>query len=323
MLARAIIVSLGSEMMSLSELVHLLRDFAYDWNSKHNHFYQLAQRGQTADALRTRSLIFLLSYFRDKRCSVQRDRVFSLLSVCGDAHKIEVDYQARRVDLAVQILNLLPDAICVCSATVVASSLGLHADSAGVPKSALNSVQPWVDIHFSAVISEYANFSDEIAVWTHSLGHHRNYSAQHPCSRFVLALADWLLWVIRGTHKGLLQIVRERHTVSLSSALHEIGWKPNQLYSPDPTIPGYRMGIHDLDRNICVIRVALWALNPGSKFPQYPDLCYLHKPWRNGINHSIEKIEVVHDTKDESSESCGHEPSMKGSRRRLIIPSNL
>ncbi|KAH7091969.1 hypothetical protein FB567DRAFT_227780 [Paraphoma chrysanthemicola] len=254
--------------MSLSEQVHLLHDFEYDWNSRDNHFYKLSQRDRTADMFLSQSLLSLLSYFQAKRCSVQRDRAFSLLSLCDTATKIEVDYQARRVDLAAQILELQPNAPCVCSATVVASSLGLHTESGGVPDSAKNSMQPWLDIRFTAMISK--SVSNHI-----DLGY--DHQAQYPCSLFVLALAEWLLSVTMGTHKRLLQVVREGKPLPLSSVLHRIGWTQKEWYCPDPSVPGYKMGIYDLDRNTCMLRVALLALIPGSKFPQYPDLCHLHK----------------------------------------------
>jgi hypothetical protein len=62
------------------------------------------------------------------------------------------------------------------------------------------------------------------------------------------------------------------------------------------------MSVNDADRNICVIRVALWALNPAAITLGYPDLCSSPQPDQN-VDSPIKKIQVVYDSEDEISAS--------------------
>jgi hypothetical protein len=311
-LASTVFVSLGSEIMSLSHLVHLLGDYAYDWNSKHVHFSQFAFRDRAAYELRSQSMLFLLSYFRNKECSIQRDRVFSLLSLCHEGHRIEVDYKARRVDLAARILKLNPETVCVCSATIVASSLGLHADGGGIPDPSRNPNQHWLDIHFSVEVARRDNEDDPYTLeynlmWKPSPGptdspHFEHDLPRLSCSRGVLETVRWFLRDYKRTRRWLTRNLQNQHIIPLSSALRAIGWDKKRWYSLGPAAPGHEMSVYDADRNICVIRVALWALNPGATTLGYPDLCSSPRPDQN-VDSPIKKIEVVYATENEISGS--------------------
>jgi hypothetical protein len=69
------------------------------------------------------SLLYLLSWFRTKNCSIPHDRVFSLLLLCHEDDVIEVDYDTPNTPMALHVLTRSMKAICVCSAAVVATSL--------------------------------------------------------------------------------------------------------------------------------------------------------------------------------------------------------
>ena len=59
-------------------------------------------------------LIYLLELFHRKKCSVPRDRVFSLLSLCGDDLCLAVDYQISDRALFERIVELLRDRVHIC-----------------------------------------------------------------------------------------------------------------------------------------------------------------------------------------------------------------
>jgi hypothetical protein len=51
------------------------------------------------------SLIALLAHFRNKKCHVLRDRIFSMLSLCKKAHAITVDYGVPDEEVALRVLE--------------------------------------------------------------------------------------------------------------------------------------------------------------------------------------------------------------------------
>jgi hypothetical protein len=107
-----------------------MRMFANDWKDAHwGGFGQFDPSNQSLEKLRDRDMVSLISHFRYKECSVPRDQVFSLLSLSVDGARVDVDYESPAVDLAVQLLSLCPQKLCVCSSAVVAKSLGLAANS--------------------------------------------------------------------------------------------------------------------------------------------------------------------------------------------------
>lgn len=72
-------------------------------------------------------IVTLLDQFPNKKCSDNRDRVFSLLSLIESEDTLtEVDYNVPLEQLAYQVLYYSPGPICVCSAVVVSRSLNLQ-----------------------------------------------------------------------------------------------------------------------------------------------------------------------------------------------------
>lgn len=80
---------------------------------------------QTAHQLRGRSLIYLLDRFRLKKAGNIRDRIFSLLALCGDGSDLEVDYNKSLPELARDILKACKRSLCFCSVTVIGKALDL------------------------------------------------------------------------------------------------------------------------------------------------------------------------------------------------------
>jgi hypothetical protein len=74
-----------------------------------------------------KSLLGLLSRFRDRQCSVRRDRIFSLLSLCSEGSRIHVDYGISDLQLLYRVLDASPGTSCLCSAAIVVHALDLTA----------------------------------------------------------------------------------------------------------------------------------------------------------------------------------------------------
>jgi len=69
------------------------------------------------------SLLLLLCRFQHQKCSVQRDRVFSLHTLCIEGPRITVDYQLSDDDFLEHVLSACADRLCLCSPTIVATAL--------------------------------------------------------------------------------------------------------------------------------------------------------------------------------------------------------
>ncbi|KAH6858888.1 heterokaryon incompatibility protein-domain-containing protein [Alternaria rosae] len=75
---------------------------------------------RTTQELRGRSLIYLMDRFKSRKSGIARDRVFSLLSLCGEGSDVLVDYNATDLQVAENILNCCKRSFCLCSIGIVA-----------------------------------------------------------------------------------------------------------------------------------------------------------------------------------------------------------
>jgi hypothetical protein len=75
---------------------------------------------RTTPELRGRSLIYLMERFKFKKSGVVRDRVFSLLSLCGDGSDVLVDYDVTDLQVAENVLESCKRSFCLCSIDIVA-----------------------------------------------------------------------------------------------------------------------------------------------------------------------------------------------------------
>ena len=73
--------------------------------------------------LKRASLIRLLVEHRWKDCHVPRDRIYSLLSVCGEGSDLRVDYQVSDEEVFLQTIRSCPQSVCFCSVACVARAL--------------------------------------------------------------------------------------------------------------------------------------------------------------------------------------------------------
>jgi hypothetical protein len=73
-----------------------------------------------------RSLVYLMDKFKLKESRIRRDRVYSLLALCGDGKDLQVDYDATDQTVAKDILRCCKQSFCLCTVNTVAFILQLH-----------------------------------------------------------------------------------------------------------------------------------------------------------------------------------------------------
>jgi hypothetical protein len=137
LLARKVRLMAGDDEFPLEDLPARVRTFSHDSRSFASTEAALAAQllpvwpncflGSAEDfhLLRGRSLIQLIGQLRDKKCAVRRDRIFSILGLCGEGSTPSVDYESTSGTLAMRILSLSSQSFCLCSLVVVCRVLGI------------------------------------------------------------------------------------------------------------------------------------------------------------------------------------------------------
>jgi hypothetical protein len=74
-------------------------------------------------SIRGTSLVELLVRFKNRECTVARDRIFSLLSICSEGTNVKVDYSLPDEEIVFQTLQSSKEQLCLCSAAIVARAL--------------------------------------------------------------------------------------------------------------------------------------------------------------------------------------------------------
>jgi len=92
------------------------------WDAVFDKFLKTAARPHESDGA---DLIGLLNRFRDKQCSEPRDRIFSLLSLCSEDSRIDVDYNTPEVRLMCRVLGTSVISPCLCCVAVLVYALNL------------------------------------------------------------------------------------------------------------------------------------------------------------------------------------------------------
>jgi hypothetical protein len=69
------------------------------------------------------NLLRLLHTFQLQKCTVERDKVYSLLSLCDQETFLEVDYDTSELTFVEQILRSCAGTACLCSSTLLAAAL--------------------------------------------------------------------------------------------------------------------------------------------------------------------------------------------------------
>ena len=73
-------------------------------------------------------LAWLLFTLRNNQCSVARDRIFSLISICSERGLVQVDYESPVSQLVYQILSVFSGTVCVCITRNILGILRLEID---------------------------------------------------------------------------------------------------------------------------------------------------------------------------------------------------
>ena len=120
-MARHVIIMLGSKTFSLDRGWHYL--------STHNKSVAESPMSDFFELNTTRASIFgsplicLLLKFYNRRCSVARDRIFSLVSLCSEKGDIKIDYECPAFQLAHQVVTACHSTICICTTILVLEML--------------------------------------------------------------------------------------------------------------------------------------------------------------------------------------------------------
>jgi len=136
-LAQDIILLAGGELCPLEALSHYQYSDEYSAVLQQIAFMRPTGRASIGiedqqDILKNKSLVSLLSKFKDRQCLLRRDRVFSLLALCGEGADVEVDYTIPEGELVWNVLRRLRHSLCLCSICIVGDVLGISAGFDGL-----------------------------------------------------------------------------------------------------------------------------------------------------------------------------------------------
>lgn len=126
-LAREVVFFLDSEPIGMRHLLPSMRSYYVLTGDKAQRvpFEQYTGFMDGETSLVGMELIDLMHHFRENRCRVPQDRVFSLLSLCSVSSRVPVDYEMSLVDVARSILAQCSLALCLCDVVIVLHTLGL------------------------------------------------------------------------------------------------------------------------------------------------------------------------------------------------------
>ena len=97
----------------------------YEWQPLENHCWEYLT---TSLEREKESLIRTLHTYRNKKCSVVNDRIFSLLALCEDGKNVVVDYGKPTPQLLVDIFRSCSPSLCFCAVATVAKALNMEKD---------------------------------------------------------------------------------------------------------------------------------------------------------------------------------------------------
>lgn len=95
-------------------MLQLLR--IYDTNTRDHHSHD-------------RHLLKLLYKYEDKKCAIEWERIFSLLSICLEGADLHVDYSLSEGKLLSTVLRISRLTPCLCSAHLASQSINVKAIS--------------------------------------------------------------------------------------------------------------------------------------------------------------------------------------------------
>lgn len=133
-LARKLVLAAGDEEVAFDVLPETTRDLVLPYSAR---------------SLDGQPLMYLLYLFRQKSCSIVKDRIFSLLDLCDrrDRSRITVDYSTSDLELFVQIIRAWEDSLCFCTVSLVRAALKI--DYLDIPP------QPYINIRMKSHDDQY------------------------------------------------------------------------------------------------------------------------------------------------------------------------
>lgn len=107
----------------------------YQWQPLENHCWEYLT---TSLEREEESLIRTLHTYRNKKCSVVHDRIFSLLALCEDGKNVVVDYGKPTPQLLVDIIRSCASSLCFCAVATVAKALDMEKDISNHTRTSCN-----------------------------------------------------------------------------------------------------------------------------------------------------------------------------------------
>ena len=279
-LARNVLILLGKDTFKFPDLIDAMNNFQDpDLLSGFSDctFARFANIISHPDKLRSRTLINLVDDFRDKECQVPRDRIYALLPLCCDFQHPEVDYNQSSEDLAFDVLKRSNEALCTCSALLVAQTLCLAnhdelEEASGQMRSFIE-----FDVRGLRFARHALLCNDQIHSWGHykligtdMFGHDQLFSDLCPAFDTLMdALQSHAIETSRSTsmeedasrslgsesRPSLLRMMDEEHVQALRVSFNL----------------SLNIAAHDMDPNISTVRIALWLL--AELIPQSIPIC--------------------------------------------------
>ncbi|KAL1600718.1 hypothetical protein SLS60_007106 [Paraconiothyrium brasiliense] len=124
-LARKKTLAMNDQTIPLETFFQRLDDYCIFAGKAYHQYSACMEMKVEMSKPRASSLVCLLSHFRNKLCSVPRDRIFSLLSICADGDQFEVDYELPKEELMYKVLRNSSEILCFCTAATVAQNLNI------------------------------------------------------------------------------------------------------------------------------------------------------------------------------------------------------
>lgn len=136
-LARTVLVWLDKHLVSFANLHWSINYFYLSWEKFPIARFELSAKNyldarkftsefdETISLYHGASLPTLLASFREMKCEIPRDRVFSLLYMSADARGYSVDYSSSDLDTCFGVLQQCGNLPCLCAPRLIADSIGL------------------------------------------------------------------------------------------------------------------------------------------------------------------------------------------------------
>lgn len=328
-MARKVIVILEQEALPIQELIDSLLYFFLHVGDNRNFFAKFASTTKVPHELRNQGIIELLYRFRNKRCEVPRDRVFSLLSLCEPSQAVEVDYAIPVGSLVYNILERVAAPLCMCSALLVAHALGLEEPHADGSSKFLN-WDPYIKIELQNIYFGRPPAHKPPGIQLKLFSFERKWSRLHPgmmgsCPtlfRFLKELAEDLVrfddTMARSERKDeairqetLPFLVRSMEPKHASALMHGYG-------------DAFQVGVSSKDPIfVSTVRISLWLVVRILKHPVA--LCskaYSTKSKHEYDTHLAENVTGWETIEEEKENGNQVNPHRRRSRRRRVDPTH-